>query len=323
MATVQSTRRIVFAAVLVMGGLECLCAQAVWAVQAFQESAGQVVIDAEHYDNKIPRNSKDWVLETGVTGFSGTGYLTALPNTGITYNTGYVTASPELVFNVQFTTTGTYYVWIRGHASSTNDDTLHAGLDGAGPSSADRIKNFTTSWSWQRATMDSAPATLVVSASGLHTIHLWMREDGLRVDKLLLRTSSSSTAPSGTGPLESSRITLSGDTTPPTGSITINGGAAATNSVSVTLTLSATDNSGTVSQMQCSNDGVTYSVPEPYATSKTWTLAGGDGTKTVSVKFSDAAANWSSPAGDTITLDTTPPQVVITSPIDGAVITAP
>jgi len=298
------------------------CPGIAFAVDAFQESAGQVVIDAEHYDAKIPRNSKDWVLETSVTGYAGTGYLTALPNTGITQNTGYVTASPELVYNVQVTTTGTYYVWIRGHASSGDDNTVHAGVDGVGPSSADRIKGFGTSWKWSRSTMDSTPATVVITDSGFHTIHVWMREDGMRVDKLLLRTSSSSTEPSGTGPAESPRVTLS-DITPPSGSITINEGAAATNNVTATLALSATDNAGTVAQMKFSNDGTTYSVAEPYAASKTWTLASGEGTKTVYAKFADAAGNWSVAASDTISLDTTPPTIAITAPADGAVITAP
>jgi len=298
------------------------CPGIAFAVDAFQESAGQVVIDAEHYDAKIPRNSKDWVLEISVTGYAGSGYLTALPNTGITYNTGYVTASPELVYNVQFSTTGTYYVWVRGSAASGNDDSLHAGIDGTGPASADRMSGYGTSWSWRRSTKDSAPATVVVSESGLHTIHLWMREDGMRVDKILLRTSSSSTAPSGTGPAESPRVTLS-DITPPSGSLTINSGASATNSTTATLTLSAMDNSGIVAQMKFSNDGTTYSVAEPYAASETWTLTSGDGTKTVFVKFSDAAGNWSAAANDTITLDMTPPVISITSPIDGAVITAP
>jgi len=262
-----------------------------WATLAFQESNGQVVMQAENYDNKIARNGQDWLLKTSQTGYSGSGYMEALPNSGTSRNTGYVTGSPELVYNVQFTTTGTYYVWVRGYGASGNDDSLHAGIDGVGPSSADRMSGYGTSWSWRRSTSDSAPATVVVSDPGLHTIHLWMREDGFKADKILLRTSSSSTAPSGTGPAESPRVTLGPppDTTPPTGSIIINGGAPATNTLTVTLTLSATDDSGTVAQMQCSNDGVTFSAPEPYAMSKTWSLSAGDGTKTVLVRVADAA----------------------------------
>ncbi len=109
------------------------------------------------------------------------------------------------------------------------------------------------------------------------------------------------------------------DTTPPTGSVAINAGSAATNQAAATLTLSATDNSGSVSWVKCSQDGVTYAAAQAYAASIPWTLSGGDGMKTVYAMFGDAAGNWSSPAQDTITLDRTPPTLAITSPIDGAV----
>lgn len=97
------------------------------------------------------------------------------------------------------------------------------------------------------------------------------------------------------------------DTTPPTGSITINSGAAYVASTSVTLTLSCSDSGSGCSQMQFSNDGVTYSSAEAYGTSKSWTLTSGDGTKTVYAKFKDNAGNWSSAYSDTIILDTTSP----------------
>ncbi len=96
------------------------------------------------------------------------------------------------------------------------------------------------------------------------------------------------------------------DTTPPTGSITINGGAAYTNSASVTLTLSATDPSG-VSQM-CISNTASCSTWETYATSKSWTLPTGDGSKTVYAWFKDTVGNANTtPYSDTITLDATAP----------------
>jgi hypothetical protein len=112
------------------------------------------------------------------------------------------------------------------------------------------------------------------------------------------------------GPLwTSGLVTAGGDTTPPAGMVTINSGAAQTNTPSVILGLSATDNSGSVAQMQFSNDGATYSSPEAYATTKSWTLTAGDGTKTVYARFKDAAGNWSTPATDMIVLDATPPAI--------------
>ena len=92
----------------------------------------------------------------------------------------------------------------------------------------------------------------------------------------------------------------------PSGTITINSGAAFSNSASVTLTLSCSDPQG-CAQMKFSNDNVTYSTAQTYATTKTWTLTTGDGTKTVYVEFKDGAGNWSLPFSDTILLDATAP----------------
>ncbi len=178
---------------------------AAWATDAFQEAGGQVVMEAEHFDSHIPRGGQSWDAKTSQAGFSGAGYLEALPNSGTFLNSGYVGTSPELFFNIQFTATGTYFVWVRGSGPSGSDDTVHAGVDSTGPTSADRMSGFSTGWTWSRGTLDTTPANLIISTPGSHTIHLWMREDGLRVDRLLLRTSSSSTAPSGTGPAESPR----------------------------------------------------------------------------------------------------------------------
>jgi YD repeat-containing protein len=63
------------------------------------------------------------------------------------------------------------------------------------------------------------------------------------------------------------RITLTQnvDTVPPTGTITINSGDAVTYNPAVILTLPCSDNVG-CSQMQFSNDNVTYSTPEAYDT---------------------------------------------------------
>jgi hypothetical protein len=181
--------------------------------QAFQEAGGEVVIEAEHFDEKIARSSHDWLLQTATVGFVAEGYLQVLPNSGTTINTGYVTTSPELAYRVLFATPGTYFLWVRGQADSTSDDSLHAGLDGTGPASADRIGDFPASWTWWQDTMDGAPATLVIPSAGLHTVHLWMRQDGLKVDRFLLRLAS--TVPSGPGPAESARVAIPTDTTAP------------------------------------------------------------------------------------------------------------
>ena len=102
------------------------------------------------------------------------------------------------------------------------------------------------------------------------------------------------------------------DKTAPTGAITINKNAASTASALITLDLSATDaisGMGKGAQMRFSNDNITWSAPESYAQIKKWDLPGGNGTKTVYVKFKDAAGNWSAVYSDSITLQIPPPQI--------------
>ena len=91
------------------------------------------------------------------------------------------------------------------------------------------------------------------------------------------------------------------DTTPPTASVRIDGGASSTDLLTVTLGLTASDagaGMGAGAQMRFSNDGTTWSAPEPFATSRPgWRLDlfGGDaiaGTKTVHALVCDAAGNW-------------------------------
>ena len=90
------------------------------------------------------------------------------------------------------------------------------------------------------------------------------------------------------------------DTTPPSGSIIINAGAAFTPTRGVSLTLKATDASGSVAGMKLSNDGKAWSAEVAYSTTQAWTLTQGDGTKTVYAMFRDAAGNWSAPVSDSI-----------------------
>jgi len=104
-----------------------------------------------------------------------------------------------------------------------------------------------------------------------------------------------------------------------TGSMMINAGAQQTSTPDVTLTLAAKSSAG-VGTMQFSNDGVNFSAPEKFATTRSWTLSSGDGPKTVHVKFTDGLGSAFAPVAATITLntpspgtaDTTAPATIVT-----------
>lgn len=95
--------------------------------------------------------------------------------------------------------------------------------------------------------------------------------------------------------------------TPPTGTIAINGGATFANVQAVTLTLSATDDSGIVESMQFSKDNISWTLFEPYATTRNVTLLPGEGFKAIYVRYRDADGNVSAPFSAFIMLDATAP----------------
>lgn len=181
---------------------------------AFAEANGEVVIEAEHAHAIIARDGHTWIERGAVSGFAGGGYLAVEPDNGRAYTSGYTTASPEARFVVDFATTGTFYLWVRLHVDSGSDDSLHAGLDGAAQSSADKVRaDSYGAWGWSNATMDRAVATLSVTTKGVHTINFWAREDGLRLDRFLL-TRDAGFVPSAAGPAES--LPVGGAAPPPT-----------------------------------------------------------------------------------------------------------
>jgi hypothetical protein len=100
-------------------------------------------------------------------------------------------------------------------------------------------------------------------------------------------------------------------TTPPSGtSISINGGAATTDSISVTLSLAAAN----ASEMIIANvPDFVGSSWESFTTSKTWTLISGNGSKTVYAQFKNSS-DQSSVISDSITLNVSTPSGGTTAP---------
>jgi len=109
---------------------------------------------------------------------------------------------------------------------------------------------------------------------------------------------------------QTSHVHAADPNTPPTGSISINNGAAYTTSSNVTLNLTASDPDGNSMEMAFSNDNVTWSSWESYASTKAWTLSTGDGSKTVYYQLRDSALETSPIYSYTIIVDTMPPVIM-------------
>ena len=185
---------------------------------AFLEANGEVVMEAEHFATNTTGSSGDsWTVTTSYSGYTGASALQALPNDGT--NTVMALTGPELTYEIEFQTPGTYYVFMRGTSESTNDDSVHVGLNGSA---------VTTDGGWGvvwddangvfrwRNRHNSVDTTVVIPAAGRYTLNIWMREDGVVLDKLWLSTDANAVAKDSTieGPPESP--TTGGGTATPT-----------------------------------------------------------------------------------------------------------
>jgi len=160
-----------------------------------------LVFEAEHFDTNTAQGAHAWSISRSV-GYAGSGAIEALPNINTDNQTSYIANSPVLTYRVNFATTGTHYVWIRARAQSANDDSLHVGLNGQAVPTSENISGFTPAWSWSNLQNGVTPATINITATGLNEINIWMGQDGIEIDKILI-TTNASYIPSSIGPVES------------------------------------------------------------------------------------------------------------------------
>ncbi|UCG34221.1 MAG: hypothetical protein JSU68_06210 [Phycisphaerales bacterium] len=208
------------------------------------ESDGQVVVEAEHFTDEgsdwtgafgamVELDSRNWILQESAasgpapdpdgfhSGASGDAYMECLPDTRVThddpmdpgsfYDDG--TGGAWLSYDIDFQTTGMYYVWARAYSTGTEDNGLHVGVDGVLADAGRRMQWCgANEWRWSSAQRDTGGTscgvngtiTIQIDRPGLHEITFYQREDGFEFDRFLLTTNAAYT-PQGAGPRESDR----------------------------------------------------------------------------------------------------------------------
>jgi hypothetical protein len=161
------------------------------------DQPGMIVLRASDYYGLSEGTRHKWV-KTDRAGASGP-VMHALP--ALQQILGADRASPRMDYHVQFDEPGTYYVWVRGLADSGDEDSVHLGLNGVAPPTAQHVHPFDPfkQWVWTNTNRDGARVVLEVNRPGVHTLNVWMREDGFLLDHLLL-TRDSAYKPEGEGP---------------------------------------------------------------------------------------------------------------------------
>ncbi len=189
--------------------------------------AAVVLIEAENYDRATPldpwfsnRPFHEWtqVVDAGLIA------MQAAPDVGTTivrettshfdpqHNATKSTVNTEvnpnarLDYSVFFRSAGTYYVWLRANAPDANGDEANLGLDGGfTPATGTSVTGFPFGqYGWSGTLKSGARARVHVASAGLHTVNLWMKEDGLKVDQILI-TSDAAYNPATTTAILSAR----------------------------------------------------------------------------------------------------------------------
>ena len=203
----------------------------------FEETGGIVAVEAEHFAAQTLAAIRRWHLTTSsktpqvqpdgdpshADSAGGKAYLEALPDTRRTHGdklTAGQNFSNEpgrmavLFYRVYFNTPGKYYVWVRAYSTGSEDNGLHAGIDGTWPESGRRLQwcQGKNSWHWESKQRtekqhcgEPYKIFLNVEKSGLHTIAFSMREDGFEFDKWIMTQDRDFAGPEGPGPAERHR----------------------------------------------------------------------------------------------------------------------
>lgn len=160
-----------------------------------------ISMEAEYFDVDTKTSSHQWVRSV-LGNSSNDDAMVTTPDEG--QLAGSSLNTPMLSYMVYFNHPGKHYIWVRGLGDSNksgvgNNDSIQIGLNGKLADTAFQINQFPSEWTWSRNTPGNPVASLNVVNAGVNMVNLWMREDGLAIDKFII-TSDPDFVPTGFGP---------------------------------------------------------------------------------------------------------------------------
>jgi hypothetical protein len=157
----------------------------------------RVAFESEHFDVADERNADASWRELADESISNGRGVEIGPEAGEYWTSDPLNEAPHLDYRVRFTRAGTFYVFIRGDAGTDpqGSDSCFAGIDDA-LTPTYTFATTTGVWGWRGHALE-------VDSAGVHTVSIYAREDGFRVDKVVIQADDST--PSDAGPDESPR----------------------------------------------------------------------------------------------------------------------
>ncbi len=204
--------RILLSLLLAIAVLAPISLQAVQIME--DEDYLAVHVEAEEYSNKDER----WYLYSDsvtpdvtedpdgshISGASDSSYMEVLPDNRVTGEDSGVDAlwptagtGPSIDYTFNIPETGRYMVYVRSYSTGTEDNSVHAGINGSWPIDARTLQvpcGPKRAWIWgnKKRTEDNHcgdpdfPVYLDVAVSGVNTISFSAREDGFELDSFFL-----------------------------------------------------------------------------------------------------------------------------------------
>lgn len=154
----------------------------------YATDSGMVCFEAENYTSKEDKYGIGWEEVTTFPGYTGTGAMQALPDSGIAYLTNYIESSAVLNYDIQFNTADTFFVYVRLEEPHGGSNSIHIGLDGDTVNAQGERLDIDGSWDWRDAQRHGGRAYVIIENTGMHTFNIWFREDGVAVDSVVLTT---------------------------------------------------------------------------------------------------------------------------------------
>jgi hypothetical protein len=145
------------------------------------DASAAIVIEAEDFTEMNATGVHQWQVATDKPGYSGAGFIVAIPETDTTC-TDITACAPDVRYELTITLAATYYLHARTYAESLNENSFYYAFDVDTPNNV----SVSSDPPWQWAMVDQRSLS-----AGPHTLIVWMREDSMRIDQFAIATASS------------------------------------------------------------------------------------------------------------------------------------
>jgi hypothetical protein len=167
----------------------CSAAFAPLAAEPVKVSASkETTIEAEDFVRRSSRDDHRWEkIKSRRSDVPS--YIIAAPDANKVFNIlskDFEKKSPKVDYEVEFEKAGSYWIWVRAKGTA-GGASVAFGMDDNLPRT-EFIGFFGPQWAWVGNYRDSQRLRLEVREAGKHTLQLWMIEDGVSIDKLMLTT---------------------------------------------------------------------------------------------------------------------------------------